>query len=204
MRQHMVYLDCDGVFTDFTTGICATLGIEFPGFDKWPWSQDWNWFQEAGFTWEQAHAVCDTPFWANLQWMPDGKDILREVWARFLPIEITMLTTPMDHNGSFTGKAQWIAENIPELWRRFIPTYLPKEEFTSCGFNSLLVDDADSNIEKFIQAGGAGILVPRPYNKNSEIFYAGEAVNYIADRLDKWIELAKHPAKNRRTNACQK
>lgn len=193
MSQHMVYLDCDGVFADFVTGILAKMDYPFPGWDAWPFGHIFDIFPLLGTNWAEASKFCTTDFWANLPWMSDGQRLRDEVWKRFRPDETIMLTKPMDHDDSYTGKARWVTKHMPELRRRFVPTHINKHEF-AYDFNCLLIDDSEKNYDAFVGAGGAGILVPRPNNANDKIYFAGEAVSYVAERMDKWIELVKHPA----------
>lgn len=199
MKRHMVYLDCDGVYADFVTGILEKMSIHFPGYDAWPWGRVFDIFPLIGTNWAEASKFCTAAFWANLPWMPDGRDILAEVWKRFRPAETMMLTKPMDHDDSYTGKAQWVTKHMPELRRRLVPTHIAKSEF-AYDFNCLLIDDSEENYDAFVKAGGAAILVPRPYNGNDRIHAQGAeaVVAYVAERMDKWIDLVNHPARNRK------
>lgn len=202
-NKHIVYLDNDGVFADFVTGILEAMNYHFPGYDKWPWGHVFDIFPLIGSNWAEASKFCDAEFWAKLPWMADGKEIRDEIWKRLDPCHTMMLTKPMDNDDSYTGKAQWVTEHMPELRRRLVPTHITKAEF-AYDFNQLLIDDSQENVENFIRAGGAAILVPRPYNDNDGVFYDGNTVLYVADMLDQWMKLVQHPARNRRTNACQK
>jgi len=38
------------------------------------------------------------------------------------------------------------------------------EKWLMAGLDRLLIDDADHNIDKFVQYGGHTLLVPRPWN----------------------------------------
>jgi 5'(3')-deoxyribonucleotidase len=189
----MIYLDCDGVYADFVTGILEAMDYDWDGYQKWPWGQVFDIFPLIGSSWADASRYCDADFWANLPWMPDGKEIIHEVLKRVRPNETMVLTKPMDHDGSYTGKAQWITRNIPGLRKRLVPTHVDKHEFAK-DFNTLLIDDSQDNVDKFIKAGGAAILVPRPWNENERRFYDGEAVTYVAEMLDRWINVSNHPA----------
>lgn len=199
-NDHIVYLDCDGLFADFVTGILKAMKISFPGYDAWPWGRVFDIFPLIGSNWAEASKFCDAAFWANLSWMPDGAAIYGEVFTRFLVDETMLLTKPMDHDGSYSGKAQWVTEHMPELRRRFVPTHIAKSEF-ACGPNSLLIDDSQENCEAFGRAGGSAILVPRPYNENDGIFYNGNTVLYVADQLNQWMEMVKHPGR-KGTEVC--
>jgi len=198
MVGHRVYLDCDGVFADFISGSFRAFGIPYCGNRAWGEEiNNYYFWRKYGFSDEYMNSLCTTDFWANLPWMEDGQDILNEIWKRFKPTETTILTGPMKHNDSYTGKAQWVEKHIPELHRRLVPTHVPKEEF-AFDWNCLLIDDNQENHDRFVLAGGACILVPRPWNKNGDIYMSGDTVKYIAERLDKWITITKHPAKNRK------
>jgi hypothetical protein len=194
---HNVYLDCDQVLTDFIAGSLAAVGIHYPGTRNWPEGWTYNYFRQAGTTREEVNKHCTADFWANLQWMEDGREILNEVLARFRPAEFMVLTKPMLNNGSYTGKMIWFEKNCPELYERVVPTLVPKEEF-AYDFNSVLIDDCQDNVQAFINAGGASILVPRPWNQNNKIFFAGDAVSYVAEKMDKWVDIVNHPAKSRK------
>jgi len=189
----MVYLDCDGVFADFVTGILNAL--EYPDYDihRWRWGRVFDIFPLIGTNWKEASAHCTSDFWANLPWMEDGADILDVVRLRFRIDECVVLTKPMDNDESYTGKARWISRHIPELRRRVIPTHVPKQEFCH-SFEDLLIDDSQENIAAWIDAGGAGLLVPRPWNNLDQTFYDGDAVKYVAEQIDKWTDITKGSA----------
>ena len=197
MTDHKVYLDCDQVLSDFVAGAARALGFHYPGTQNWPEGWTYDFFKFMDSTREEVNDLCDIDFWANLPWMEDGRDMLNQVLSRFRPDEIIVLTTPMRNSGSYTGKMIWFEKNIPELYSRVVPTAVPKEEF-AFDFDRVLIDDCQSNHERFVRAGGACILVPRPWNDNKEIYFAGEAVSYVGERIDKWMELVKHPAMNRK------
>lgn len=203
MNQHMVYLDCDGVFADFVTGILAAMDYPYEGIDKWPWGRVFDIFPLIGTNWTEASKLCTADFWANLPWMPDGMAIYKEVFERFHVKETMLLTKPMDNDESYTGKPQWVSEHMSLLRRRIVPTHVAKSEF-AYDFNCLLIDDSQDNVEAFGMAGGAAILVPRPWNQNDTVFFDGDTVQYVASRMDRWIELVQHPARNRKgTPVCQ-
>lgn len=197
MNQHIVYLDCDQVLTDFIAGAAEAIGYDYPGTPNWPEGWTYDFFPYMGSTREEVNTHCNVDLWANLPWMEDGKDMLNLVLSRFRPDEIIVLTTPMQNNESYTGKMIWFERNVPELYHRVVPTLVPKDEF-AFDFNRLLIDDCQSNYEKFTKAGGACILVPRPWNANEKIYFAGEAVSYVAEHLDKWMDIVDHPARNRK------
>ena len=96
--DHMIYLDCDGVFADFVTGILKEL--KYPNYDinQWPWGRVFDIFPLIGTDWKEASKYCTAAFWANLPWMEDGREILELVWKRICPEETMLLTKPMDND----------------------------------------------------------------------------------------------------------
>jgi len=202
MQDFGINLDCDGVLADFVTGICKAMDIPYGGLKQWPWGRCFDFFPLANTSYKEASEHCDAAFWANLPWMVDGKEILQVMWDRFRPEDVRLLTKPMDNDGSYTGKAKWVTDNVPELRHRIVPTHIPKEEFAH-GFHDLLIDDNSDNVYRWSKAGGAAILVPRPWNHLDYVFFEGGAVNWIASALDKWIGIVDYPALNMKGSACQ-
>ena len=199
MNQHTIFLDCDGVYSDFINAILRVLKYDFEGdiTDSWKWGHIMDVFPYLGTDWQTVSQYCTHDFWANLPWTADGKEILEQVQLRFRPDECMVLTRPMNNDESYSGKARWVSRNIPKLTYRLVPTHVPKEEFAH-DFNCILIDDCQDNIERFIKAGGAAIMVPLPCNKNDHIYEAGQTVEYIGAQLDKWIDIVDHPARNRK------
>jgi len=148
-----VYLDMDEVITDFNAGVCRQINLPYP-------PKTYDFFEDVRL---QVNDFCTTEFWANLDWTPDGHDILRLVTSTFKPEQIYLLTIPMPNPGSYTGKALWVQRHLPEYSKRLIVTPAPKSLFARP--DTLLIDDKDENVEGFVKAGGNAILVPRPWNE---------------------------------------
>ena len=173
-----IYLDLDGVLVNFVKGTYDALGKKYE-YEKVPC---WSYFKEWGITFDQFNAVCEADFWRRLAWMHDGREILAAVCRTALQCraEIYLLTTPMPNNGSWSGKAEWLDRNMPMFKERVIMTNVNKSVFADD--YSLLIDDNDSNVEGFVEAGGHGILVPRPWNKDA--VHASETLNIVTKRLE--------------------
>lgn len=163
------FLDIDGVLANFGKRACEALGLPYQ-LDH-PFFHDWYWYRNFGISDAEIDSVCGIDFWAGIQWMPDGKDILALVEHKF--DDIFLLTAPMPNPGSGTGKILWVERHLPKYKKRLIVTQAPKSLFA--GPNTTLVDDNDKNIDEFIAAGGTGLLVPRPWNKFRKI----SAVDFI-------------------------
>jgi len=166
------YLDVDGVIANFNKPATAVIGAEYP-------PKKWHWYEDYPNGFERINEACTVDFWANLEWMPDGHDILREVWRKIQPQdEYYLLSTPMPNPGSWTGKALWVEKNIPE-WK-LIVTNAPKRLLASP--ESVLIDDKDENVCEFVKAGGNGIIVPRSWNSWRD--KADKTVQIVKDQLE--------------------
>jgi len=176
-----LYLDVDGVLADFTTGLMRALGIPYyypeelysfkPGV--------WDYFPELkdryDVTFEQCNAVCNREFWANLNWMFDGHDIMRVVRGVSDIEDICLLTSPMPNLGSASGKMAWVEKNLPPMKKKTIITNVDKGEFAAP--DRILIDDRDENVDSWRAAGGIGIVCPRPWNSTHR--FHDDAPNYI-------------------------
>jgi len=156
-----VFLDIDGVLANFRKGIhnifdkpydYSTLSPKWKFWDDWP-----------DVTFEMVNAACTTSFWAGLEWMHDGHDILRAVLNKFNEYQIYLLTTPMPNLESTSGKMMWVNDRLPVYLKHTIITQASKSLLARP--DALLIDDKDKNIEEFCKAGGQGILIPRAWNE---------------------------------------
>lgn len=172
-----IYLDMDGVITDFVSSINKCMGIpeHTPALIR-------NWWEEYDVSFEQVNNYCTIDFWQNLTWLSDGKEILSAVLDKFPQLSIFLLTTPMPNPGSWTGKFKWVQKHLPLFTKQLIVTTVSKALFV--GSDTLLIDDYDKNIKEFIAAGGQGILVPR--SSNSLYKQAGETLQVVKNRLEEF------------------
>lgn len=173
-----VYLDMDGVLVNFRKGIHEMFNVpyDYPKLtSKWNFWEDWD---DVVF-WD-VNGFCTVDFWRKLWFMHDGVEMLDAILNKFNAIQIYLLSTPMPNSGSWTGKVLWVYDNMPAFVKRLIITQAPKSIFA--GPDSLLIDDKDENIEEFIAAGGQGILVPRPWNKDSHL--ASQTVKIVKKYLE--------------------
>jgi 5'(3')-deoxyribonucleotidase len=142
----------------------------------------WNWYKEAGLTFDKVDAVCIADFWARLEWMHDGKEIMLSLCPGIAIDRVYLLTTPMQNPESTTGKLTWVEQQLNKCWRnRTIVTAARKSLFARPG--ALLIDDRDENVEEFRAAGGDAILVPRPWNASWK--YALQSVDIVKLALQK-------------------
>lgn len=177
-----LFLDIDGVLADFTTGVHRKLGIDYDP-KRWPYKvgpEGWDFHNEIGMSFAELSALCDFEFWESLPWHYDGRDILG-VLLRYCTIdEITLLTTPMPHYMSASGKMAWLEKNLPAYkWRTLICS--AKKEILAPLPGSILIDDCQRNVDAWEKAGGTAILVPRPWNR--QWYEANNAPNIVNAHL---------------------
>jgi 5'(3')-deoxyribonucleotidase len=155
-----VLLDMDGVLVNFTKGMFDAFGMK----NKTAEVLEYECFGTPVFPpkFHEMNNKCTREFWANLEWWPDGEQILTLVESFFEQKDIYLLTCPMPNSESWTGKYEWVIRNLPEYSERLIITRNCKSILASR--DNVLIDDKEGNIEQFVTAGGKGILVPRPWN----------------------------------------
>jgi hypothetical protein len=177
------FLDVDGVFADFVSGVLRAHGIELAEYPEGCYDLHLC----LGMTSEEFYAPCDREFWANLPWMPDGRQLLETVERTFGPENVWLLTSPIDgHTGDAAvppwvgptqancaaGKIDWIERNMPAYRRRYFVA--PKKE-AAAGWGKVLVDDRDGNVADWRPF--PAVLVPRPWNGLHPL--AGTAVAHV-------------------------
>ena len=100
----------------------------------------------------------DVDFWANLEWQPGGK----QLWAYIRQFDPDILTSPMDkqgHNESLEGKLIWVERNLglsPDKVNFAHDKY--KYAVSENGKPNVLIDDFETKVKPFTEAGGIGIL----------------------------------------------
>lgn len=150
--------DLDGVFVDFVRGSLRVHNYHMD-YDKVMWTFDREIYEDP----EKFWAPFGYEFWANLEWLPEGKELLEQAVAVAGWDNIILCTSPAKNPGCIDGKIAWIEKNIPQLKRQFMIT--PAKQFAASR-DKLLIDDNDGNVKKFQEAGGKAVLVPAPWNEN--------------------------------------
>jgi hypothetical protein len=142
-----IYLDLDDVLCDFKKAVKAlgeepALGLPFDASDDQEEIM-FRYIEKAG-----------EPFWSDMSWMPDGKDL----WEMFRPFRPTILTS-VGPEGRLTyaksGKLQWVKRNIPGTPVFFSDS---KSEYVNPYVTCILIDDNRFNIDAWNRAGGIGFL----------------------------------------------
>ena len=94
-------------------------------------------------------------FWANLPWMPEGK----ELWEYIKKYDPCILTTPLQDEASKKGKARWIEENLFPKPKKVIMSHEKYNWATDDnGQPNILIDDFTINTIPWEEKGGTSIL----------------------------------------------
>jgi len=153
-----LYCDLDGVLVDFEQGFKKlkenTENLSPTEYqEKYGKNSIWKLINDKG-----------SSFWANLNWMPDGRSLWDYI-KRYNPI---ILSSPSLDNSCIIGKTEWVKTNlnidqdpISELEdfneeTRFILAN-DKAKFAKSE-NDILIDDNRENLVKWSKAGGTGVL----------------------------------------------
>lgn len=138
-QKYKIYCDMDGVLTDFIKGYYDLTGRDITGqfHDD---EKFWDPINKAGYD-----------FWANLDWSKDGK----KLWKYIEKYNPEILSSPSKQDDSRVGKNDWVKREIPNV-HLILRSPEHKKEFATP--NSILIDDRESNIKSWNDAGGIGIL----------------------------------------------
>lgn len=181
-----IFVDLDGVLVNFLGGLHKALGVPYSYEDypyekgKWNMLTDIKRFDDIPITFEQCNDCCDASFWQHLDWMHDGRDILRAILTTLGLETVYLLTTPMPNLESASGKMIWVNNNLSICLKRTIITQAPKHLLARP--DTLLIDDKDENVDGFRKAGGRALLVPRPWNHAH--LQANQTIEVVRDFLE--------------------
>ncbi len=156
-------LDLDGVLVDFIADAHRYYGLSY-SYEDYPYELG-NYHNcpppNSEMTTREFWDGLAEEFWENIPWMHDGHEILTMVERAFGRENICLLTSPIPNYSNIVGKLKWVARELPEYAQRYLVG--PAKSFCASP-NTVLVDDADFNIEAFAKAGGRTVLVSRPWN----------------------------------------
>jgi hypothetical protein len=140
--KYTIYSDMDGVLTDFDK--------RFKEFSKGIAPKDYE--RKFGIKkfWNLVDEIGGVDFWANMDWMSDGK----KYWNYIQKYDPIILTAPSMNPVSRLGKRQWRDGNLPGVKMKMAsarnkPNYSKR--------NAILIDDRQDTIDAWSAMGGIGI-----------------------------------------------
>lgn len=182
MKNQTIYLDMDGVVADWVRGAMELHGQQLPIADV-----RWHIPVQMGFASEGGPAFwtpMENPhYWRNLSPLNDGMSLYARIVERLGAESLNILSSGRCRC-SVDGKLDWL--------RRWMPNHVDCAVFAHrkervAGPGKILVDDHETNVERFVAAGGAAVLIPRPWNyRRDECGWDG---SFNVD--DVWTELKR-------------
>jgi hypothetical protein len=171
-----VYLDMDGVVANFFKAACLAHGWNPDDKDL----QTWDFYKSRGITLEEFWKPIDNyEFWIGVEEYPWAGDLVR--CLRALNYKIVFASIPSKSSAAFTAKVDWIRQRKWYDGEEII-LMLHKEQLAAP--NRILIDDNDSNCDKWFCSGGRSYIFPQPWNEVGH----PPTKDYLEDLL-KWIEL---------------
>ncbi len=146
-----VYFDMDGVLVNFN----KFAYTHFPDLMRVPGTQT--------FFWDTINTRCGTDFWADLEPIQMGLDLLTEI-QKLPGVNTCVLTAIPNYDGTNAnvkenarvGKIKWVADHIGDI--PFLMTRR-REKINYCvDRHSVLIDDFSKTVDEWNACGGLGIL----------------------------------------------
>lgn len=150
-----IFLDMDGVLCDFFNGALEACGLPADTPPKWDfWSS----------------RLTDQEFWATIdQQCCFWEDLHPYSWAQELVAACRKLgpvyfcSSPGPDRDSASGKLFWLRRH-GFLQPGDSNYFLTSQKQFLAAEDRLLIDDADSNVSRWQESGGEGLLFPAPWN----------------------------------------
>lgn len=170
----MIYIDMDGVISNFTKA--ALIANGYP--------EDYE-YTSNEYQMERELGISTPTFWKNID--KGGVEFWENMepykWTEFLLgyfDKYIILTAPSLNPNCVKGKVEWMHKNIKKNFYSFI---IAPARYKSLLAKSgdILIDDSDKNTEAWEKAGGIGILFPQPWNKNYKM--ADDPIGYTVGKL---------------------
>jgi 5'(3')-deoxyribonucleotidase len=155
-------LDMDGVLCNFASKISEAHNRPSPyllpeNYGKWDMEKIWGMDEE-----EFQRPTKNIPFWAEMEEMPEARELVKKVVELFGGEEnVGILTTPTQSPECLVGKRIWVKEHFPSLAGRVF--YGRDKKFFSLR-GMWLFDDRDKNVDEFNTGEGRGVLIPQLWN----------------------------------------
>ena len=165
MRLSAIYLDMDGVLVDFVGGVLREFGCDPKGAKN---VRSWDGIP-AEISRQLGRTVSDgemwgknegAAFWAGLEWLPLGRELLSVCESSGLPV--VFMSTPCADPYSAAGKLIWLAKHVPDGARRYALSPC-KHHMAHRG--AILIDDGPHNVDRFQAHDGLAFLWPATWNE---------------------------------------
>lgn len=159
-----VFLDLDGVMTDFIGGLARAHNLGNP-YDQEEYVGNPNLPEVFGLKPAALFSVTERDFWRDLEPSKEGRKILDILEKKFGRENIRVLSSLTLNEGVADGKIEWMKRNMPYYGFQRKYFFGPDKGFLAHP-DSILIDDSEKNTKPFEENGGKAFLVPRKWNSN--------------------------------------
>jgi len=148
-KNYSIYCDMDGVLTDFEKSIKDGFLNDWNKKHKTKIKDGWAFDAKYGKNkfWSSVDKL-GLSFWSDMAWTKDGKIL----WNYLKDMNINILSKPSQNKKSKEGKNIWCERELN------LKPILSNNKEKYANENSILIDDLPKNINKWVDAGGIGIL----------------------------------------------
>jgi hypothetical protein len=150
VKEIKLYLDMDGVLTDFSSA-CERLGEHMM-----------LWFNKDKERFWKRVTSEGPEFWSEMPWMAGGKELYGFLEnSGFCPTILSALPGPERGRAlayAREGKVQWLSKELGARYAKNAILCLRPEKALQSGISRVLIDDNSENIREWEEAGGIGIL----------------------------------------------
>jgi hypothetical protein len=158
-----ILFDLDGVVAHFTNGACDVHGLpRSAGL-----SGAWNFHHPHGISDAAFYAPMGRDFWADLGVWPDGIELFKRIESLVGHERIAFLSSPCQTAGCEEGKRIWFKRHFPQ-YDPWGDLFLGGKKQKLAYGGAILLDDSDTNCERWAARGGRSFLIPRPWNKDRD------------------------------------
>ena len=152
VMDYKIYLDMDGVITDFDQQFKELTGVDPRTFEaKHGTDMFWQEIDKAG-----------VGFWRGMKWMDGGEAL----YNRVSQFDHELLSSPSRGDSSKIGKRLWRRDKTPST--KLTLAYSARKKNYAAP-NHILIDDRVDNIKQWEDAGGIGILYTSFDQANKEL-----------------------------------
>lgn len=177
-----IFLDLDGVLSDFVGGCEEEFDCDLSDISNW------GFWSEIGISknefWKRIQS--NPRFWFDLKPYPWARNLVNLCMEKTKG-NVTIVTSPDMAAHTYGQKAGWVMKFYPGLSRKL---FVGPQKHLLAQPNRILIDDADSNIKKFREAGGKAITFPQKWNKRGFNFKESDLnpIETISNEIDSRIE----------------
>ena len=141
-----VFIDMDGVLTDFVGGVSQMIGMPMTNDDKGHSEYD-----------KRKQELTDKRLFRNLPPMPDMWELIGYLKHTGLPLEILTAAGYINRELGVWDKNEWVKQFVdPTIVTTCVYSGSEKAVFAKKGH--VLIDDRQKNVDCWVAAGGIGIV----------------------------------------------